>query len=113
MTTRSLASGPNYLAAEMAERLTTDSVAFLLNLIVAEPGDVTDDANAHWPSDRPKVPLGTLRLTTLAEDSDLIQQGLFFDPVRLVDGITTSDDPLLLGRTRMYPLSLQRRHHDD
>ena len=106
------ASGPNYLAAEMADRLTTDSVAFVLNVILAEPGDVTDDANAHWPADRPTIPLGTLRLTALAEDSDLVQQGLFFDPVRLVDGITTSDDPLLLGRTRMYPLSLQRRHHD-
>ena len=106
-------AGPDYLATEMAERLTIDSVAFLLNLVLAEPGDVIDDANAHWPADRPKVLLGTLRLTALAQDSDLVQQGLFFDPVRLVDGITTSDDPLLLGRTRMYPLSLQRRHHGD
>ena len=40
------------------------------------------------------------------------EQGLFFDPVRLVDGITLSDDPLLVGRTRTYPLSLARRHTD-
>ncbi len=104
------AKGPNYLAEEMADRLTLDSAAFVLNLILAEPGDATDDANEHWPADRAVVPLGTLRLSALAEDSDVTQQGLFFDPVRLVDGITTSDDPLLLGRTRMYPLSLHRRH---
>ncbi len=106
-------AGPNYLGEEMAERLITDSAAFHLNLILAEPGDITDDANAHWPADRQTARLGTLRLTALAQDSDLVQQGLFFDPVRLVDGITTSDDPLLLARTKMYPLSLARRHHGD
>jgi catalase len=105
--------GTDYLADELAVRVPDEGVSFLLNVTLAAPGDTTDDANAHWPPERPRVPLGTLRLDRLAADSDGVQQGLFFDPVRLVDGITVSDDPLLLGRTRTYPLSLIRRHMDD
>lgn len=102
----------DYLAEELATRLDDGPVAFTLMLQLAEDGDVTDDANVHWPSDRREVDLGTLHLTTLSEDSGRAEEGLFFDPVRLVDGITLSDDPLLVGRTRTYPISLARRHSD-
>ena len=54
--------------------------------------------------------LGVLHLTSISEDSETTEEGLFFDPVRLVDGIALSDDPLLVGRTRTYPISLARRH---
>jgi catalase len=105
------ASSPDYLASELATRLHDGPVSFVLLLQIAEDGDVTDDANAHWPSERRVAELGTLHLTSLSEDSDTAEQGLFFDPVRLVDGISLSDDPLLIGRTRTYPISLARRHN--
>ena len=101
---------PNFLTEELVARLAKGAVSFMLELQVAEPDDVTDDANAHWPSDRRRVQLGTMHLTALVPDSSIAEQGLFFDPVRVVDGITLSDDPLLVGRTRTYPLSLARRH---
>jgi catalase len=107
------ARGPNFLAEELAERLAAGPVSFVLKLQVAEPADVTDDANAQWPSQRPCIELGTLHLTEMASNSADAEQGLFFDPVRLVDGITLSDDPLLVGRTRTYPLSLARRHSNE
>ncbi len=103
-------SGPDFLAEELATRLAAGPVSFVLELQIAQPGDVSDDANAQWPPDRRRVELGTLHLTDLVPDSVYAEQGLFFDPVRLVDGITLSDDPLLVGRTRTYPLSLARRH---
>lgn len=106
----SAAAGPDLLAGELAQRLAGGPVSFTLELQVAGPGDVSDDANAHWPADRPVVELGRLELTAMAEHGDVVEQGLFFDPVRLVDGITLSDDPLLVARTRTYPLSLARRH---
>jgi catalase len=102
--------GQDYLADELARRLDADAVVFSLMLTIAEPGDPTDDANAQWPADRRQIELGRLRLQRLADDSETAQEGLFFDPVRLVDGISLSDDPLLVGRTRTYPLSLARRH---
>ena len=104
------ASGPDFLAEELATRLSAGPVSFVLELQIAEPSDVTDDANAQWVAERRRVELGTLHLTDLVADSVYAEQGLFFDPVRLVDGITLSDDPLLVGRTRTYPLSLARRH---
>jgi catalase len=100
----------DYLTDELGARLADGPVSFVLELQLSEPGDVTDDANAQWPGDRRRVELGTLHLTDLVPDSVYAEQGLFFDPVRLVDGITLSDDPLLVGRTRTYPLSLARRH---
>ncbi len=106
-----VASQPDdFLTDELRTRLTGGPVSFVLELQLGEPGDVTDDANAQWPDDRRRVELGTMHLTDLVPDSVYAEQGLFFDPVRLVDGITLSDDPLLVGRTRTYPLSLARRH---
>ncbi len=99
-----------FLTEELADRLARGAVSFVLELQVGEPGDITDDANAQWPAHRRRVELGTLELTQLVPDSEHAEQGLFFDPVRLIDGITLSDDPLLVGRTRTYPLSLARRH---
>ena len=104
--------GPDFLAKELAVRLASGAVSFVLELQIAESGDVTDDANAAWPAERRRVELGTMHLTHLVPDSVYAEQGLFFDPVRLLDGITLSDDPLLVGRTRTYPLSLARRHTD-
>ncbi len=104
------AAATDYLTEDLAVRLAGAPVSFVLMLQVAEPGDVTDDANAHWPSERRQVELGVLHLTSISEDSETTEEGLFFDPVRLVDGIALSDDPLLVGRTRTYPISLARRH---
>ena len=41
--------------------------------------DVTDDANAHWPSGRRQLELGVLHLTSISEDSETTEQGLFFE----------------------------------
>lgn len=105
-----VAADPNYLQSELRARLDAGPVDFTLELQIADPDDRSDDANLHWPDGRRIVELGMLRLTSIVDDSNVAEQGLFFDPVRLVDGITVSDDPLLGDRTRMYPLSLLRRH---
>jgi catalase len=109
---RARESSPEYLTDDLQSRLAAGPVSFVLLLQIADDGDVTDDANAHWPAERRTVELGTLHLTSMTADSDRVEEGLFFDPVRLVDGITLSDDPLLVGRTRTYPISLARRHSD-
>jgi catalase len=42
-------------------------------------------------------------------DSDSAQKALAFDPLRLVDGIEASDDPLLEARSSAYAISRRRR----
>ena len=54
-----------------------------------------DDATAVWPDDRPTVELGTLSITHPVANNDAAQRALAYDPLRLVDGIESSDDPLL------------------
>ena len=76
---------------------------------VAAGSDPVNDATAVWPDDRPVVELGVLSLTRLAADNDAAQRALAFDPLRLVDGIAGSDDPLLELRSAAYAISRRRR----
>ena len=76
---------------------------------VAAPGDVTDDATIHWPEDREIVPLGTIELADVLEDSLAQQKHIIFDPIPRVDGIEPSADPLLELRAAIYLLSGRER----
>src|SRR5206468_1831800 len=51
------------------------------------------------------VAAGTIAITGVASGAD----DLVFDPMRLVDGIEPSDDPILKFRPRAYAVSAQRR----
>jgi catalase len=44
-----------------------------------------------------------------AVDSNAAQGRLLFDPMRLVDGIELSDDPLVMARSAVYAISYERR----
>jgi catalase len=99
----------NYLFDELAERLTRGPVRFEIQVQVAEPGDVVDDATIHWPAGRRLVPFGTIALTESIPDSDAQQRHIIFDPIPRVDGIEASADPLLELRAAVYLLSGRRR----
>ena len=53
--------------------------------------------------------LGTLSVIKLVGDNEAAQRALAFDPLRLVDGIEGSDDPLLEARSAAYAISRRRR----
>ena len=76
---------------------------------LAADGDVTDDATVVWPEDRPVVELGVLSITGRVADRMRPSAGSAFDPLRLVDGIEASDDPLLELRSAVYAVSRRRR----
>ena len=54
--------------------------------------------------------LGTLSVTAPVADSAAAERQLIFDPIRLVDGIELSEDPLPLARSRVYAISYARRN---
>jgi len=101
--------GPNFLIDELTERLTKGPAALRLVVQLAADGDVTDDATVVWPEDRPTVELGVLSITGRVADQDAAQRKLGVDPLRLVDGIEASDDPLLELRSQVYAVSRRRR----
>ncbi|WP_406695283.1 catalase family peroxidase [Singulisphaera sp. Ch08] len=101
--------GPSFLIDELTERLAKGPAALRLVVQLAADGDVTDDATVVWPEDRPVVELGVLSITGRVADQDAAQRRLGVDPLRLVDGIEASDDPLLELRSGVYAVSRRRR----
>ncbi|HEX4650032.1 MAG TPA: catalase family peroxidase [Granulicella sp.] len=105
------AKDPNYLFTELPERLAKSPVRLKIQLQLANPGDVVDDATIAWPEDRELVDLGTLTLTApVASDAQSVEQKhLIFDPIPRLAGIAPSADPLLELRAAIYLLSGRRR----
>ncbi len=104
-----MAREPDYLLAELAERLDGGSVAFRLEAQLAEEGDSTDDPTAAWPDERERVELGRLEVTGLDHTRERGGDVLVFDPTRVTDGIELSADPILHARPEAYAVSVERR----
>jgi catalase len=103
------AKSANFLFDEIAARVVKGPVTFHLAVQLANPGDVVDDATAHWPEDRPQLEFGTLALTRRVADDDAEARRIIFDPIPRVDGIESAGDPLLEPRAAVYLLSGRRR----
>lgn len=100
---------PDFLRRELAERLAVSPVLFRLSVQLAEEGDSVTDGSLVWPSDRPMIELGTLRLQLLVPEGDAAQRELLFTPLNLVGGIAATADPMLVARTQAYRVSHERR----
>lgn len=99
------AAGRDYLFEEMARRLETGPARWTLQVQVAGDRDNPHDSTSHWPSSRETVDVGVLELTAPTEPDGPV----IFDPMRLVDGIEPSKDPILLYRPGAYSVSYANR----
>jgi len=100
--------GPDYLTAEIQERVRRGPVTFTLLAQVAGPDDKIDDPTIVWPETRKKVELGTITITKAAADSQAAERKLLFVPGALVPGIEAAD-PMIAARSAAYIVSLSRR----
>ena len=98
--------GPNYLFDDLSERLARGPMTMELEVQIAGAGDDADDPSAVWPEDRERVVVGTLEITAIDRDAD---DSIVMDPMRVVDGIEPSADPVLHYRPPVYDLSHRRR----
>jgi catalase len=103
------AQPPDYLRDELNDRLQRGPVGFRVELQLAADGDPLDDPTAEWPSEREVVGLGRLEITGLASDREQGDDILVFDPTRVPDGITLTDDKILNARPGAYSVSVTRR----
>jgi catalase len=99
----------NFLRGGLQDWITNGRAEFVLRAQVAEQGDDTADPTRPWPSRRPRVVLGHLRLTDIPTDQLHGGELLSFNPTRLVRGIGLSDDPTLAVRGEVYQHSFDRR----
>lgn len=103
------AKGPNFLAADLRERVKAGNAAFDFQLQIADPGDKLDSAVVPLPAERRKVSLGKLRITEVAPDDGGACLALTFIPTALPKGVEPSADPLLSARAAPYAIGLGRR----
>jgi catalase len=103
------ARSTNFLFDELMARIGQSPITHRLLAQVAEEGDVVDDATVHWPEERTKIELGTIRLTAPMTAEAAEQKRIIFDPIPRVDGIEPSADPLLELRAAVYLMSGRRR----
>jgi catalase len=99
---------PQYLLAELRDRLAVGPAQWDLRFQLAEPGDPLDDPSRAWPVDRPTRHAGTLTVTQVESDQNAHER-LVFDPTGVVPGIELSDDPILRFRAAAYSESYRRR----
>jgi catalase len=101
---------PNYLFEDLPRRIARGPIKYRVLVQLANPGDQTNDGSIVWPDDRKRVELGTISLTKIAPNNEVLQRSLTFNPIFITDGIQLSDDPLISLRSAVYALSVQHRH---
>jgi catalase len=100
------AKGPDFLMAELTERLKQGPVSFDVIAQLARDGDQLIDPTEPWPKDRNEVKMGRLavdRVTGQACDKET------FLPTTLPAGLAPTADPSLAARSDSYAVSLGRR----
>lgn len=103
------AKGPDFLFADLRERVAAGGVAFDFNLQLAQPGDKIDSAVVPLPDDRKKVNLGRLTVKSVAADSTGPCVTITYNPMALPKGVEPSADPMLAARAAPYAVGLGRR----
>ena len=101
-------AGRDRLFEEMRVRLAQAPVKFDLVVTVAGARDDPHNPMSVWKGSREFV-AGWFEITTPEDDHEAQGDVVVFDPTRVVDGITLSDDPILRYRPSAYEVSIERR----
>lgn len=101
--------GPDFLDADLQQRVAAGPLRFPLLVTVAGVGDQTRDPSKAWPPDRETVTVGTLIVQQVQAERDGACRDTVFDPTILPDGIETSDDPFPAARSAVYATSFNAR----
>jgi catalase len=104
-------SGPDRLAEEIAARLERGPVTHEVWVQLAGEGHDPHRATSVWSGAR-ELLAGRIEVTAPIEDPEggpMTSTPMVFDPVRVVDGLELSDDPILRYRPGAYSESVARR----
>lgn len=103
------ADKPDYLAADLRQRLSRGALRWKLVFTLANLGDPIDDATQAWPPDHRQIDAGMLVIQSSQSQSVGACRDINFNPLVLPAGIEPSRDPLLEFRAEAYAESHQRR----
>lgn len=101
--------GADFLEKDLVQRLAAGPLRWQLNMTLANPGDVLDDASKPWSGPHTVLNAGTLVIQSSQPQADGDCRDINFDPLILPSGIQASNDPLLAARSAAYASSYLRR----
>ncbi|MFD2146107.1 catalase [Mucilaginibacter antarcticus] len=101
-------SGPDYLSAEIKDRINKGQIQFKLYAQLSAGDDKIRDPSIAWPDTRQRIMLGTLTIKKLSENTVQEDKSLKFNPNNLSPGVTIADQ-MLDDRARAYPISVKNR----
>ncbi|WP_157217518.1 catalase family peroxidase [Flavisphingomonas formosensis] len=99
----------DFLFVDALKRLSAGPMRWHMIVVLANPGDRTDNATIPWGAGHRRVDVGTLTLDRAATEAAGDCRDYNFDPLVLPRGVTASDDPLLPARSAAYSASFRRR----
>jgi catalase len=99
----------DFLFDDLLMRIGKGPLRWHMIIVIANPGDRTDNATIRWTGRHRQIDAGTLVLdhATTEEKGDC--RDFNYDPMILPKGIEVSDDPLLPLRSAAYSASFRRR----
>jgi catalase len=100
---------PNFLFDDLLQRIHDGPVKWRMILVLANPGDRTDNATIAWGPDHQRIDAGTLVFDKVATEEEGHCRDFNYDPLILPKGVAPSDDPLLPARSAAYSVSFNRR----
>lgn len=101
--------GADSLQADLIQRLKAGPLRWQLQITLANPSDLVDDASKAWVGAHTVLNAGTLVLESSQPQLDGDCRDINFDPLILPSGIEASNDPLLAARSAAYASSYLRR----
>ncbi len=99
----------DFLFDDLLARIGKGPLRWHMVVVVANPGDRTDNATVRWTGPHRQVDVGTLVLDRAATEEKGGCRDYNFDPLILPKGVAASDDPLLAARSAAYSASFRRR----
>ncbi|KAK2728199.1 catalase domain protein [Colletotrichum kahawae] len=98
----------------VVNRFPEKPIVFTIKAHIADPSDVLDDATVPYKSTT-YVPVGTLEINKVSDDNAERQQQIAFSPTPEkggIQGIMSSDDPLIQTRKGVYWISVDQRRNE-
>lgn len=100
---------PNYLFADLRQRLAHGPLRWALVITFAKPKDQISNASIPWTGQHQHIVAGTFVVQASQPQASGPCRDINFNPLILPQGIQPSADPLLRFRAKVYAESHQRR----
>ncbi|KAM0196111.1 hypothetical protein ACHAPA_004754 [Fusarium lateritium] len=106
--------GSNYLEDDLQQRFPGKPIILTIQAHIAGPDDVLDDATKPYTS-KTFVTVGRLEINKVSDDNAARQKQIAFHPNPEkggIQGIKSSDDPLIQARKGVYWISSEQRRSE-